>query len=59
VSTGCADAVSEQPKTARAARAANIKGLKRFMTTSFLSTRRESAIHPPFDYKTNPDKNVY
>jgi lipoprotein-releasing system ATP-binding protein len=58
VSTGCADAVSEQPKTAKAARAANIKGLGQFMTYLASSTRRWSAIRLPFDYKTNRDENV-
>jgi len=59
VSWGCADAVSEQPKTAKAAKAAKINGLGQFMTTSFLSARQETAILLPFEYKTNLEENVF
>ena len=56
VSWGCAEAVSEQPKTARAARVVNIQALG-FMTI-LVSLRCLSAIGIPFDDKTNCVENV-
>jgi hypothetical protein len=53
VRAGCADAVSEQPTTANAASAANIKDLRWFMAYLISLGVPGSAIMLPFDYKTN------